>query len=157
MDPAPWLDEAEQRAWRELAAVFLRLPGALETQLQRDAGLSHFEYWVMALLSEADGRARRLRALADQANCSLSRLSHVVTRLEGRGWIVRKPNPDDARSTLAALTDAGYGKVVEAAPGHVRAVRSLVFADLDDDDVAALERVCGAIATRIDRAADAEL
>lgn len=150
MDSTPWLTEAEQRAWRQLAAVFLRLPGALESQLQRDAGLSHFEYWVMALLSEAAGRARRLRALADQANCSLSRLSHVVTRLEGRGWVMRRPDPDDARSTLAVLTDAGYGKVVDAAPGHVEAVRSLVFAALDAADVEALERVCGAIATQID-------
>lgn len=155
MDATPWLDEDEQRAWRALAAVFLRLPGALESQLQRDAGLSHFEYWVMALLSEADSRALRLRALADEANCSLSRLSHVVTRLEGRGWVVREPDPDDARSTRAVLTDAGYGKVVEAAPGHVRAVRSLVFADLDDADVAALERICGAIVARLDRAAAA--
>lgn len=156
MDPAPWLDDAEQRAWRELAAVFLRLPGALESQLQRDAGLSHFEYWVMALLSEADGRAHRLRALADQANCSLSRLSHVVTRLEGRGWVERAPDPDDARSTLAVLTDAGYGKVVEAAPGHVGAVRSLVFAGLDAGDVADLERVCAAIVARLDAAASAD-
>ncbi|MBS3942055.1 MAG: winged helix DNA-binding protein [Actinobacteria bacterium] len=154
MDANPWLDEAEQRAWRELAAVFLRLPGALETQLQRDAGLSHFEYWVMALLSEADGRARRLRDLADQANCSLSRLSHVVTRLERRGWVQRHPDPDDARSTRAVLTDAGYGKVVESAPGHVAAVRALVFADLDERDVAALERVCGIIAARLDRSSD---
>lgn len=154
MDDTPWLDDAEQRAWRELAAVFLRLPGALESQLQRDAGLSHFEYWVMALLSEAEGRARRLRALADQANCSLSRLSHVITRLERRGWVVREPDPHDARSTLAALTDSGYGKVVEAAPGHVTAVRSLVFASLDEDDVAALERVCSAIVARLDEVPD---
>lgn len=154
MDPGPWLDDAEQRAWRGLAAVFLRLPGALESQLQRDAGLSHFEYWVMALLSEADARARRLRALADQANCSISRLSHVVTRLEGRGWVVRAPDPEDARSTLAVLTDAGWEQVVAAAPGHVAAVRRLVFADLDGRDVADLERICTAIVARLDQATD---
>lgn len=147
-----WLTDDEQRAWRGLAAVFLRLPAALEGQLQRDAGLSHFEYWVMALLSEADGRSRRLRDLAAQANCSLSRLSHVVTRLEGREWVVRRPSPDDARSTLAVLTDAGMAQVEAAAPGHVAAVRALVFDGLDADDVAALERVCGAMLARIDQA-----
>ena len=154
MDSPQWLTADEQRAWRGLAAVFLRLPGALESQLQRDAGLSHFEYWVMALLSEADGRARRMRDLAGQANCSLSRLSHVVTRLEGRGWVARAPAPDDARSTLAVLTDTGHDKVVAAAPGHVAAVRSLVFAGLDDGDVADLERICAAIAARLDAAAE---
>ncbi|MFA9430028.1 MarR family winged helix-turn-helix transcriptional regulator [Egicoccus sp. AB-alg2] len=150
MDATPWLSDDEQRAWRGLAAVFLRLPGALEGQLQRDAGLSHFEYWVMALLSEADGRARRLRDLAAQANCSLSRLSHVVTRLERRGWVVREPVPDDARSTYAVLTEDGFTQVVAAAPGHVRAVRSLVFDALDTADVADLERICWAIVARLD-------
>lgn len=154
MDDAPWLSDAEQRAWRGLAAVFLRLPGALESQLQRDSGLSHFEYWVIALLSEADGRARRLSALADQANASLSRLSHVVTRLEKRGLVERMPDPEDARSTRAVLTEHGYQTVVEAAPGHVRAVRSLVFADLDEQDVADLERICATIVARLDAAAD---
>jgi len=150
MDATPWLTDDEQLAWRGLAGVFLRLPGALEAQLQRDSGLSHFEYWVMALLSEADGRSRRLRDLAAQANCSLSRLSHVVTRLEGRGWVTREPVPDDARSTYAVLTAAGYDQVVAAAPGHVRAVRSLVFEALDATDVADLERICGVILERLE-------
>jgi DNA-binding MarR family transcriptional regulator len=149
--PAPrWLTDDEQRAWRRLAAVILRLPGALEAQLQRDSGLSHFEYWVLALLSESSDRALRLSHLANQANASLSRLSHVVTRLERRGSVVREPDPDDARATRAVLTDAGYRTVVAAAPGHVEVVRSLVFDGLSSpDDIAALERVCAAIVTRI--------
>lgn len=146
----PWLDDHEQQAWRRLIAVVLRLPAELERQLQRDAGLSHFEYWVMALLSEAPRRSLRLSHLAAQASASLSRLSHLVTRLEQRGWVTRVPSPDDARATIAVLTDAGYDKVVAAAPGHVRAVRSLVFEGLDGgDDVADLARVCQAVLVRI--------
>jgi DNA-binding MarR family transcriptional regulator len=144
-----WLDDDEQRAWRQLAAVMLKLPTELERQLQRDAGLSHFEYWVMALLSEAPDRTLRLSHLADQANASLSRLSHVVTRLEKRRWVERRPCPGDARTTLAVLTDAGWDTVVAAAPGHVDAVRRLVFDGMGEDDVADLARVCGAIAERL--------
>lgn len=144
-----WLDDDEQRAWRRLAAVVLKLPTELERQLQRDAGMSHFEYWVMALLSEAPDHTLRLSHLAGQANASLSRLSHVVTRLEDRGWVRRAPCPEDARATLGVLTDEGLAKVQEAAPGHVDAVRRLVFDQLDADDVADLERVCGAIADRL--------
>ncbi len=151
MPETPWLDDEEQHAWRRLAAVMLKLPSELEQQLQRDAGLSHFEYWVMALLSEADGRRLRLSHLAAQANASLSRLSHVVTRLERRGWVTRAPCPDDARATLAVLTDAGDAEVVAAAPGHVRTVRRLVFDALDREDVHDLARVCGAIARRLDK------
>lgn len=145
-----WLDDAEQRAWRQLAAVVLKLPSELEAQLQRDSGMSHFEYWVLALLSEAPERALRMSQLAAQANASLSRLSHVVTRLEHRDWVTRRPCPDDARATLAVLTDAGWQQVVAAAPGHVATVRRLVFDGLTTDGVDELSRLCAAIVDRID-------
>lgn len=145
-----WLEDAEQHAWRRLAAVILKLPSELEAQLQRDAGMSHFEYWVVALLSEAPDRTLRLGQLAAQANASLSRLSHVVTRLEKRGWVTRRPCPDDARATLAVLTDDGWDQVVAAAPGHVEAVRRYVFDGLDAADVTELARLCEKILDRID-------
>ncbi len=149
MDEARWLDDDEQHAWRQLAAVVLKLPAELERQLQRDAGMSHFEYWVCALLSEAPGRQLRLGHLAAQANASISRVSHVVTRLEKRGWVTRAPCPDDARATMAVLTDEGWQQVVAAAPGHAEAVRSLVFDGLDEQGVADMARVCEAIADRL--------
>jgi DNA-binding MarR family transcriptional regulator len=145
MDTPRWLDDDEQAAWRALVGVVLRLPGALESQLQRDAGLSHFEYWVLALLSEADERTLRLSELAGRSSASLSRLSHVVSRLEGRGWVVRRPDPDDARATRAVLTDAGYEVVVAAAPGHVEQVRASVFDGLDRSEVPELRQLCEAI------------
>jgi DNA-binding MarR family transcriptional regulator len=150
VDATRWLDEEEQQAWRRLAAVMLKLPAALEAQLHRDAGMSHFEYWVLALLSEAPGHTLRLSVLAGQANASLSRLSHVATRLEKRGWIVRQPCPDDARAVLAALTRAGHAQIVAAAPGHVETVRSLVFDGLDRADVGELARLCDAVLQRLD-------
>jgi DNA-binding MarR family transcriptional regulator len=145
-----WLDEAEQHAWRQLAAVILKLPSELEAHLQRDAGMSHFEYWVIALLSEAPDRTLRMSQLASQANASLSRLSHVVSRLEERGWVMRRPCPDDARATLAVLTDVGWRQVVAAAPGHVTTVRQLVFDGLGPDEVSDLARLCTTILARID-------
>lgn len=153
MDEEPdWLDDREQRAWRQLAAVVLKLPTELERQLQRDAGLSHVEYWVLALLSEAPDHAIQLKHLAARANASQSRLSHVVRRLEERGLVRRRPARDDARASDAVLTDAGLDVVVASAPGHVATVRSLVFEPLAaaDVDVAELARVCGAIAARLE-------
>jgi DNA-binding MarR family transcriptional regulator len=150
MDQPRWLDDDEQHAWRRLAALVLKLPSELEAQLQRDAGMSHFEYWVIALLSEAPDRTLRLSHLAAQANASLSRVSHVVARLERRGWLVRHRSPDDARATLAVLTDAGWQQVVAAAPGHVEAVRRFVFDAITPKDVHELARVCDAIVQQID-------
>jgi DNA-binding MarR family transcriptional regulator len=145
-----WLDATEQHAWRQLAAVLLKLPGELEAQLQRDAGMNHFEYWVLALLSEAPDRTLRSSRLAAQANASLSRLSHVVARLERRGWVSRQPCPDDARATLAVLTETGFDRLRATAPGHVATVRQLVFDGLDPDEVEELARRCTAILDRIE-------
>nr|WP_084699510.1 MarR family transcriptional regulator [Actinoplanes globisporus] len=110
-----------------LAALLMRLPGALDAQLQRDAALTHFEYLVLSGLSMAPERTMRMSDLAVAAEGSLPRLSQVVSRLEKRGWVRRFPDPADGRVTLAVLTDEGYAKVVAAAPGHVEAVRQLVF------------------------------
>jgi len=122
-----WLDAEESQAWRALVKTLAVLPAALDTQLRRDSGISHFEYQVLALLSEAPDRTLRMSELAMWAGSSLPRLSQVVTRLEQRGWVRRTPDPADGRYTLATLTDQGQAKVTQAAPGHVGEVRRLVF------------------------------
>ncbi|MGC3953689.1 MAG: MarR family transcriptional regulator [Propionicimonas sp.] len=125
-DP-PWLNHEEQRVWLQLSLLMTRLPAALERQLQRDAGLSLYEYLLLSGLSMAPHRRLRLRDLADFSGTSLSRLSNVVRKLEDQGWLARVPDPQDGRSTFAVLTEPGYARVVEAAPGHVREVRRLIF------------------------------
>jgi DNA-binding MarR family transcriptional regulator len=145
-----WLDDDEQRAWRALAGVMTRLPAVLDSQLQRDAGLTHFAYWVLAMLSEAPGRALRMSELAARSNSSPSRLSHVVARLEREGWVHREPTGDDARGSVAVLTESGWDKVVATAPGHVAAVRTAVFDRLSRAQVAQLERIGGAVLAGLD-------
>ncbi|MDQ1646549.1 MAG: hypothetical protein QOJ50_2733 [Cryptosporangiaceae bacterium] len=141
-----WLNPAELSSWLSLAELVVKLPGALDAQLQRDSGLSHFEYMVLARLSEAPAQTLRMSSLAAISNGSLSRLSHVVKRLEQRGWVVREPCPEDGRYTNAILTGTGREKVTAAAPGHVDAVRSLVIDRLDADQLDALRVICGRIA-----------
>lgn len=125
-----WLDEDQQQAWTSLVGILLRLPAALDTQLQRDAGISSFEYQVLSGLSMAPERTMRMSRLAAFVEGSLSRLSQVVARLEKRGWIRRTPDPADGRYTLAILTDTGWDTVVAAAPGHVAEVHRLIFEPL---------------------------
>jgi DNA-binding MarR family transcriptional regulator len=122
-----WLDAEERATWLALASVLMRLPAALDAQLQRDAGISHFEYQILAALSEAPERTLRMSVLAAIAEGSLPRLSQAVGRLERRGWVRRTPDPVDGRYTLAILTDSGWDKVVATAPGHVEAVRRYVL------------------------------
>jgi DNA-binding MarR family transcriptional regulator len=153
MDELPephWLDAEERETWFAVTSLVARLPAALDAQLQRDAGLSHFEYQVMAGLSMSPGRTLRMSVLADFAEGSLPRLSQVVSRLEKRGLVVRRPDPADGRFTLATLTDDGWKKVVATAPGHAAEVRRLVF----DPITRAQQRQLRAIGERIAEAVD---
>lgn len=147
-----WLTPEEQFAWRSLAKVLFRLPAALEGQLQRDAQLSHFEYLVLAALSEAPARTLRMSDLAALSHGSLSRLSHVVTRLERRGWVRRMPCSDDGRYINALLTERGHAKIVDSAPGHVRAVRELVVDALRPEQLDQLREIGEQIMRRLDEA-----
>ncbi|MBB5168618.1 MarR family winged helix-turn-helix transcriptional regulator [Mycobacterium sp. AZCC_0083] len=139
------LDGEESRVWDQLSTVILRLQPVLSAELQRDFGISHFEYLVMARLSESGGTKMRMSTLATIAGGSLPRLSQAVGRLERRGWLARTPDADNGRYTLAILTDAGLRKLQEIAPGHVKAIRRLVFDRLSRHQAIAL----GDIAQRI--------
>jgi DNA-binding MarR family transcriptional regulator len=142
-----WLSPEEQAAWRPTVALLFRLPAALDAQLQRDAGISHFEYLVLSSLSEAPGRTLRMSDLAALASGSLSRLSHVVSRLETRGWVRREACPGDGRFINAVLTEDGWAKVVATAPGHVAAVRALLVDALPPDQFQALGAICAQVLT----------
>jgi DNA-binding MarR family transcriptional regulator len=100
-----------------------------------------YDYLVMAALSEAPDRALRLSELATVTNASLPRLSQVVTKLQRRGWIKRRPDPDDRRTTLAVMTADGMKMLVKAAPAHVEQVRKLVFDSLTNAQVRQLSEI----------------
>ncbi|WP_245717518.1 MarR family winged helix-turn-helix transcriptional regulator [Nocardia jejuensis] len=140
----------EQGAWRTLVGLMTRLPAALDTQLQRESGITHFEYFVMTLLSEEPGHRLQLNELAQKANASLSRLSHVVSKLERLGWAERV-SISGRRGAQAVLTDAGFRKVTEAAPGYVECVRGLVFDGLDDEQTRQLRELGEAMVAQLDR------
>src|SRR3954449_3780743 len=145
-----WLDDAQHAAWVKLVAVVELLPGVLDTQLRRDAGLSHFEYYVLAMLSEAPQRMLRMTALAARTNATLPRLSHVVRRLEDRGLIERSACAQDARATNARLTDEGWRTLQATAPGHVATVRQHVIDALTPEQVEQLSGIAAAILARLD-------
>lgn len=146
----PWLTDEELDAWVKLVAVVELLPGVLDSQLRRDSGLTHFEYFVLAMLSEAPDRTLRMTALARRTNATLPRLSHVVRRLEERDLVERFPCPEDGRATNARLTEAGLTEVVAAAPGHVTTVREHVIGALTPAQVRQLSGIAGALLTRLD-------
>jgi DNA-binding MarR family transcriptional regulator len=150
-DPAVrWLTAAEVDSWLSVVRLMTWLPWSIDQQLRRDANLGMAEYQVMARLSQSPGRTLRMSALADLANASLSRLSHLITRLERRGLVRREPDPADGRFTNAILTDEGFRTLAAAAPVHVAHVRSLVIDALSPEQLRRMGLAADRIMSRID-------
>jgi DNA-binding MarR family transcriptional regulator len=148
--PVKWLTAAEVDSWLSVVRMMTWLPWSIDQQLRRDSNLGMVEYQVMARLSQRPERTLRMSELADLANASLSRLSHLVKRLEDRGFVRREPDPADGRFTNAILTDLGFQTLAEAAPGHVAHVRSLVIDVISPEQLRRLGLVADRITSRID-------
>ena len=127
MTETRWLSPEEREAWLALVSIMFTLPGSIESQLQAEADLSLAEYLVLAMLSEAPDRRRRMSDLAAATNTSQSRLSRIVARLERDGLVVRAGGEPDKRVVLAEITDRGLEQVQQVAPGHVEHVRRTVI------------------------------
>ncbi|MGQ0574848.1 MAG: MarR family winged helix-turn-helix transcriptional regulator [Pseudonocardia sp.] len=144
-----WLDPEEQQTWRSFLTASRLLFDRIERQLQNEAGLPHAYYEILVRLSEAPDRTLRMSQLATSSLSSRSRLSHAVARLEESGWVQREPCASDRRGQLAVLTDAGMARLVDAAPGHVEEVRSLLFDRLTRNQQVALREISDALAAHL--------
>ncbi|WP_424398497.1 MarR family winged helix-turn-helix transcriptional regulator [Mycobacterium sp.] len=148
----PWLDDDQQQAWRHVVGLFMTLPGAIDSDLQRNAGMTLYEYLVLASLSEAPDGTLQMSDLAHRANSTLSRLSHVISRLEKRGWVVKRPCENDRRASTVVLTAAGKKKIHGAAPGHAELVQQLVVEPLSAAQLRHLGEAAAAVVQAIDTA-----
>jgi DNA-binding MarR family transcriptional regulator len=144
-DDVEWLRPDEVRAWLAVAGLLEALPAVLNSQLKNDAGVNHFEYMLLAGLSESPGRSSPTSEIAAFAAGSLSRVSHALTRMESRGWVERGPRGGPGGQTAVTLTDEGMEIVRRAAPGHVAQVRELVVDRLGREDALELGRLAGRV------------
>src|ERR1700729_3479784 len=122
-----WLSPEQLSEWKSLMGLLMIVPASLDAQLKQDAGLNLFEYHILVELAEAPERTRVMSELAGQTRGSLSRLSHAVSSLETSGWVEWRSWGGGGRRTEAILTAAGWRKLRQAAPGHVREARRLVI------------------------------
>jgi DNA-binding MarR family transcriptional regulator len=148
-DTPRWLDADEDRAWRAYLQASQLLADHLDQQLQRESGIPHAYYALLAWLSEAPGRQMRMTELAEQSKITRSRLSHAIARLEEHGWVRRSSCASDKRGQFASLTDEGYAFLERTAPGHVAAVREGLFDALTPEQVRAFGEACAAIAAKL--------
>jgi DNA-binding MarR family transcriptional regulator len=121
------------------------LPAALNRQLQQDCGLTLPEYEVLVQLSEAPNGTLRPFQLGLALEWEQSRLSHLLSRMSRRGFVVRRDCVGDRRGAEVVLTMAGSAAIKSAAPGHVAAVRRLVFDRMNSEQAAAFGQAFEAI------------
>ena len=148
-----WLTAGELDSWLSVVRLMMWLPWSIDQQLRRDSNLAMVEYQVLAMLSERPERTMRMSSLAEVTNASLSRLSHLVKRLEDRDLVRRESDPADGRFTNAILTDKGIQTLTDAAPGHVAHVRSLVIDVLSPEQLRRIGLAADRIMSHIDTSA----
>lgn len=148
--PTEWLTDGEIDSWLSVVRLMTWLPWSIEQQLRRDSNLGMVEYQVLAMLSKSPEWTMRMSSLAVVTNASMSRLSHLFTRLEARGLVRREPDPSDGRFTNAIITNEGFKTLGDAAPAHVAHVRSVVIDALSPEQLRRLGLAADRIVSRID-------
>lgn len=150
MEEVPWLDEREERAWRALQFMQMRLTAQLARQLTADSGISYQDYLVLvALTDRPDGRIRVLE-LARDLGWEKSRLSHHVARMVERGLVAKEACDSDRRGSYVVVTDRGREEIEAAAPGHVEAVRRLFVDRLSPRQLDAVGEAAEAVLAGLD-------
>src|SRR4051794_34748771 len=148
---SPWLNDKQQRVWREWLAMNTRLPAALHRQLQEDSGLSLPDFDVLVQLTDTPDAKVRILPLAHALGWERSRLSHHIKRMERRGLVEREECPDDGRGAFVVLTRSGRDAIERAAPEHARTVRNLLFDSLSDAELDVLAEFTHKVLGRLER------
>jgi DNA-binding MarR family transcriptional regulator len=147
-----WLTADEQRAWRAYLRAGSLLTAQLNRSLQAEFGLSLPEYEVLVQLSEAPAGKLRPFQLGMALNWEQSRLSHMLSRMSRRGFVIKQDCASDGRGAEVVLTVTGRAAIEAAAPGHAAAVRRLVFDQMDSEQAAVFGQVFGAILAGLETA-----
>jgi DNA-binding MarR family transcriptional regulator len=143
-----WLTAQEERLWRGWLRLNAELASALQRELQQDAGLSISDYEVLVHLTDSPEGRLRVTELAGLLQWERSRVSHHIKRMVGRGLVERVECSEDGRGAFVVITPQGRAAIEEAAPGHVMAVRRLMFDALSEEEKAALAAVIDKLLAR---------
>ena len=141
MEEVQWLSPGEERAWRALQFMQMRLEGELARRLAVDAGLSYPDYVVLVALTDRPDGRMRLFALGAALGWEKSRLSHHIARMVNRGLVKRERCDEDHRGAYVVVTTRGRKELEAAAPGHLAAVRRLF---IDQLTASQLDTIAGA-------------
>jgi DNA-binding MarR family transcriptional regulator len=135
-------------AWRSLLLAHNRAVRAIESDLSREGTVPLGWYDVLLELAAADDGQLRMQELGVRAVLSRTRVSRIVTELEGAGLVERCPDPADGRAALAVITAAGRRAQRETAPVYLDSIERQFTRHLTEREqrtiASALQRVVDA-------------
>lgn len=150
MDEVRWLTEREERGWRGLQFMQMRLEHELAHQLATESGLSYPDYVVLVALTDRPDGRMRLFELGDTLGWEKSRLSHHVARMSDRGLVAKRPCDDDRRGAYVVITSKGRTEIAAAAPGHLATVRRLFIDQLTPSQIDAIAEIAETVLAKVD-------
>lgn len=156
MDEVQWLTEREERAWRGLQFMQMRLERELARQLSAESCLSYADYPVLVALTDRPDGRMRLFELGDILGWEKSRLSHHVARMAKRDLVTKETCDDDRRGAYVVITERGRSELESAAPGHVAAVRRLFIDRLSPAQLDSIADAAEAVLAAFDQRSDAQ-
>jgi DNA-binding MarR family transcriptional regulator len=150
MRPVQWLSAREERAWRALQRMHMRLNAELGRQLAMGSDLSYPDYVVLVALTDRPDGRMRLFELARELGWEKSRASHHIGRMAERLLVSKEKCASDRRGAVVVVTERGRKVIDAAAPGHVDAVRRLVVDRLTPAQLDALGDAAETILAALD-------
>ena len=135
-----WGDAAEGMA---LVTSIMRIQQELLSQIDaelRPFGLTFARYEVLMLLEFSRHRQLPLGKIGQRLQVHPASVTNVVRRLTDDGFVRKLPHPDDARSTLAAITETGSATALAA----TEQLNQRIFARLpldEHDQIAVYDRL----------------
>jgi DNA-binding MarR family transcriptional regulator len=124
-------------------AALLRTHAAVVPKLERrlaEKGMPLSWYDVLLVLNAAADRRLRMTELGAHAVLSRERVSRVVTELERAGLVSREPNPEDGRSSYAAITGPGRARLRATAPVYLSGIEEHFGRHLSDAEARTITR-----------------
>ena len=140
--------------WRRWLTLNARLSATLHKELQDDAGLSMPDFEVLVHLTDTPEGRVRITDLAGLLHWERSRVSNHVTRMERRRLVQRVECAEDGRGAFVVITSQGRAAIEQAAPGHVKTVRRLVFDALTPEEVDAFATIIDKALAQLDNQAE---
>ncbi|HEV2636051.1 MAG TPA: MarR family transcriptional regulator [Actinocrinis sp.] len=133
----------------DLVRVQTRLYNAVADHVRAETGVGagHFEL----LRHIRDHPGARVADLASAFAIGVGTTSKIADRLEKEGWLERRPNPANRRSSLLALTAAGESVVSRTEPAWQAAIREILGGVLAPEELTAMALALSALRSDLER------